>query len=282
MFKAVPVLMLSVLLMACSPQDPPPDSDTGDTTTETASVAAIPAAPTGVSRPVITLGADPWCPHNCMAGGEPEGYLLDIAREVFEAAGYQVEYLNVSWARALQMARDGLLDAVVGAFVTDAPDFVFPQEPQGRSEIAFYTPADSPWVYEGLGSLEGQTLLAINGYSYSEELDRYIARHNDEPTQVWMLSGPSPLNRAINLLDQRRADVYPEDVYVMTWAQNANPDIAPLRQGGVLHQDDTFIAFSPAKPESAELAELLSQGTARLRETGRMQAILADYGLSED
>lgn len=181
------------------------------------------------------------------------------------------------------MARDGLLDAVVGAFLTDAPDFVFPQEPQGRSEIAFYTPADSSWIYEGLGSLEGQTLLAINGYSYSEELDRYIARHNDEPAQVWMLSGPSPLNRAINLLDQRRADVYPEDVYVMTWAQKANPDIAPpLRQGGVLHQDDTFIAFSPAKAESAELAELLSRGTARLRETGRMQAILADYGLSED
>lgn len=282
MFKAVPVLMLSVLLMACSPQDPPPDSDTGDTPTETVAAAAIPAAPTGASRPVITLGADPWCPHNCMAGSEPEGYMLDIARDVFEAAGYQVEYLNVSWARALQMARDGLLDAVVGAFVTDAPDFVFPQEPQGRSEIAFYTPADSSWIYEGLGSLEGQTLLAINGYSYSEELDRYIARHNDEPTQVWMLSGPSPLNRAINLLDQRRADVYPEDVYVMTWAQKANPDIAPLRQGGVLHQDDTFIAFSPAKPESAELAELLSRGTARLRETGRMQAILADYGLSED
>lgn len=282
MFKAVPVLMLSVLLMACSPQDPPPDSDTGDTPTETVAAAAIPAAPTGASRPVITLGADPWCPHNCMAGSEPEGYMLDIARDVFEAAGYQVEYLNVSWARALQMARDGLLDAVVGAFVTDAPDFVFPQEPQGRSEIAFYTPADSSWIYEGLGSLEGQTLLAINGYSYSEELDRYIARHNDEPTQVWMLSGPSPLNRAINLLDQRRADVYPEDVYVMTWAQKANPDIAPLRQGGVLHQDDTFIAFSPAKAESAELAELLSRGTARLRETGRMQAILADYGLSED
>lgn len=282
MFKAVPVLMLSVLLMACSPQDPPPDSDTGETATDTAAAPDSPAARASASRPVITLGADPWCPHNCLAGAEPEGYLLDIAREVFEATGYQVEYLNVSWARALQMARDGLLDAVVGAFVTDAPDFVFPQEPQGRSEIAFYTPADSQWVYEGLGSLEDQTLLAINGYSYSEELDRYITRHNAEPTQVWMLSGPSPLNRAINLLDQRRADVYPEDVYVMTWAQNANPDIAPLRQGGVLHQDDTFIAFSPAKAESAELAELLSRGTARLRETGRMQAILADYGLSED
>ncbi|MGM0768687.1 MAG: substrate-binding periplasmic protein [Pseudomonadota bacterium] len=236
----------------------------------------------GGSRPVITIGADPWCPHNCAVGSDPEGYMLDIAREVFEAQGYQVEYLNVSWARALQMARAGLLDAVAGAFRTDAPDFVFPTEPQGKSQIAMYTAADSDWRYHGLESLNDQTLLAINGYSYSAELDRYIASHADEPTRVWMLSGPSPLNRAINLLEQHRADVFPEDVYVMTWAQRADTDSRPLRQGGRLRQTDTFIAFSPENAESAKLADLLSRGTLQLRENGRMREILAAYGLSED
>lgn len=274
--------MLTVVLMACSPTDSPPADDTRNTAAKTAAAPDTMTALPGKSRPIITIGADPWCPHNCTAGSEQEGYMLDIAREVFEASGYHVEYLNVSWARALQMTRDGLLDAVAGAFVSDAPDFVFPREPQGHSQIALYTPVDSRWVYEGLDSLRDQTLLAINGYSYSEELDQYIARHDDDPTRVWTLSGPAPLNRAINLLDQRRADVYPEDVYVMTWAQNANPDIAPLRQGGALPRGDTFIAFSPARAESGKLASLLSEGTARLRETGRMQAILADYGLSED
>lgn len=234
------------------------------------------------SRPVITIGADPWCPHNCQAGSEQEGYMLDIAREVFEGAGYQVEYLNVSWARALQMARDGLLDAVVGAFVTDAPDFVFPAEPQGRSKIAMYTPADSDWVYDGIESLHDQTVLAINGYSYSEQLDQYLARHAEEPTRVWMLAGPSPLNRAINLLDQHRADVFPEDVYVMTWAQRVNTDIHSLRQGGLLQKTDSYIAFSPSNARSAELAEMLSRGTRELRENGRMAQILLAYGLSED
>lgn len=273
--------MLAALLLACSPSDAPP-SETAAPTSESASPPDTDVLSKETDRQVITIGADPWCPHNCKAGSEQEGYMLDLAREVFEAEGYEVEYINVSWARALQMTREGLLDAVVGAFQTDAPDFVFPSEPQGRSKIVMYTPSDSEWRYRGPASLEQKKLLAINGYSYSTELDQYINRHADEPSRVWMLSGPSPLNRAIHLLDQHRADVFPEDVYVMTWAQNVNRNIHPLRRGGVVQQSDIYIAFAPGKAESGKLAELLSSGTSRLRENGRMKEILADYGLSED
>ena len=67
--------------------------------------------------------------------------MVDIAREVLGEAGYTVEYVNVSWARALQLTREGQLDAVVGAFTTDAPDFVFPDTPPGAlSHCAIYPP----------------------------------------------------------------------------------------------------------------------------------------------
>ncbi|MEQ9545370.1 MAG: transporter substrate-binding domain-containing protein [Marinobacter sp.] len=272
MIKAAFSLTLAMLLIACPPSKA---ADTQDQGTHSAP-RVIP------DHQVITIGADPWCPHNCTAGEQHEGYMIDITREVLEAAGYEVEYLNVSWARALQMTREGLLDAVVGAFTTDAPDFVFPNEPQGRSHIAMYTPADSQWLYRGLGSLTDQTLLAINGYSYSTELDDYIQTHADKPSRVWVISGPSPLNRAIYLLDQHRADVYPEDVYVMTWVLKDHAGFLPPRNAGLLQKTDTYVAFSPAKERSRKLAALLSEGTARLRESGRLREIMATYGLPED
>jgi len=278
MSKAVYFLTLTILLLsACSPSEVPKTANAlNQDTNGTAETSSKPR------RPVITIGADPWCPHNCTAGDQREGYMIDITREVFEASGFEVKYLNVSWARALQMTREGVLDAVVGAFITDAPDFVFPDEAQGRSHVALYTRADSEWIYQGLESLADQTLLAINGYSYSTELDDYIETYADEPSRVWVISGPSPLNRAIYLLEQHRADVYPEDVYVMTWATKNRIETPPPRDAGLLQKTDIYVAFSPEKSHSGQLAALLSEGTVRLRASGRIGEIMAAYGLPED
>lgn len=227
----------------------------------------------------IVIAADPWCPHNCVAGSPREGYAIDMAREVFAAAGYDIEYLNASWARAVQLAREGRIDAVAGAFTGDSPDFVFPQEASGISRTNLYINAASQWEYQGIASLKGQTLLAINGYSYSPELDAYIERHLDDPNRVWILSGPAPLDRAISLLDQHRADVFVEDESVMNWALRTQSNLPPPRNAGNIYQAPVFIAFSPANPKAEELAKVLSDGTRELRQSGRLSEILASYGL---
>lgn len=206
--------------------------------------------------------------------------MVDITREILETAGFQVEYVNMSWARALQLTREGRLDAVVGAFINDAPDFVFPEVAQGHSRITFFTHQDSNWRYDGLESLENQTLLAINGYSYSGELDRYIQDHADEHEHVWILSGPAPLKRALYLLDKHRTDIFVEDDYVMSWALRAMKGFTPPREAGLLNENGIYVAFSPARADAHELAILLAEGTRRLEASGRIQEIKADYGLS--
>ncbi len=207
--------------------------------------------------------------------------MVDIAREVLGEAGYTVEYVNVSWARALQLTREGQLDAVVGAFTTDAPDFVFPDTPQGRSAIALFTHPDNRWVYNGLASLHNQKLLVINGYSYTDELDRYIEEHQANPERIWVIAGPSPLDRAIYLLDQHRTDIFAEDIYVMAWWEMNNNDTVPApRQAGLVDEIDAFVAFSPVREDAKELAKLLAEGTRQLMDSGRVQQILDQYGLS--
>lgn len=271
------VLCFALILAACSQAEDPPAlvPETAAKTTETATTDRASQA-----RPKVVIAADPWCPHNCQAGSDQEGYMVDIAREAFGMAGIEVEYVNMSWARALQQARDGYLDAVVGALPEDAPDFVFPDEAIGFSTIALYTHPDNAWNYSGTESLLNQTLLAINGYAYAPELDAYIAEHKNRPEQVWILSGPAPLSRAIELLQNRRSDIFPEDRYVMEWQLAQDDHDASMRMAAVVNESPIYIAFSPASDRSPELAALLSQGTRALKNSGRAQQILDRYGLS--
>jgi polar amino acid transport system substrate-binding protein len=229
----------------------------------------------------LIVAADPWCPHNCKAGSAREGYMVEIAREALAEAGYTLDYRNISWARALKMTREGEFHAVIGAFRTDAPDFIFPEIPQGLASVSLYTHPDNDWTYRGIASLKDQTLLAINGYSYTAELDDYIDRNRDHRDRIWILSGPAPLKRALSLLEQDRTDVFVEDDYVMAWVTLNDPDIEHPRNAGQVGKTLSYLAFSPANENSAELARILSEGTQRLMENGRMKAILDTYGIND-
>ncbi|WP_286220966.1 substrate-binding periplasmic protein [Marinobacter apostichopi] len=206
--------------------------------------------------------------------------MIEIAREAFALARLEVEYVNMSWARALELADEGYIDAVVGAFTRDSTGFVYPEEAIGYARTALFTHIESDWTYQGIESLRQQTLVTINGYSYSSELDAYIDKHRDNPERVWILSGPSPLNRAIEMLEHDRSDVLPEDLDVMQWTLGQLGKQDSLRMVAKLERLPVYIAFSEARPQSEEYATLLTEGVRKLRQSGRLDEILARYNVS--
>ncbi len=282
MFRA---LLLSCLacLTACSPPE-----DVGSVAAEPAPAtpslaldAQDTSPPTAAQqRRTITIAADPWCPHNCIAGAAREGYMIEIAREAFALARLQVHYRNMSWARALDLADDGYIDAVVGAFTRPEAGFVYPEEAIGYAHTTLYAHTESNWTYDGIESLNEHTLVTINGYSYSPALDAYIDEYKDDPERVWILSGPAPLNRAIELLEYDRSDVLPEDRDVMRWTLERLDKQGSLRVVDRLKRVPVYIAFSEANPHSDELATLFSEGVRQLRRSGRLDQILDRYGVS--
>ncbi|MGC8120667.1 substrate-binding periplasmic protein [Marinobacter sp. VGCF2001] len=269
------VFAAALLMAACSPDDPvTPALNTQVDMEQHESPPTVPD-----SRRVI-LAADPWCPHNCTAGAPQEGYMVDIAREILAEAGYELEYRNYAWARSLTLARDQLISGVIGALQGDAPDMIFPDNALGTARVALYTRLGDPWQYQGMESLAGQTLLVLNGYSYSPDLDRYIAENAQDPDKVWTLSGPAPLGRALQLLEQGRADVFVEEQSVMEWFLRQQEIIPAPRMAVVVHRAPVFIAFAPDNPQSESLARLLDAGLARMTASGRREAIMGRYGLS--
>ena len=106
MFRTL-LLSAFFLLSACSDQAPTDSPETdAPNQADLSSAASKQATAAGAAIRRVILAADPWCPHNCLAGAPQEGYMVDIAREIFTAAGYEFDYQNFGWARSLQLARE--------------------------------------------------------------------------------------------------------------------------------------------------------------------------------
>jgi polar amino acid transport system substrate-binding protein len=231
----------------------------------------------------IKLRSDEWCPYNCAPGSERPGYAVEIAREVFGQAGHEVDYQTLSWTRSIADARAGLYNGIIGAVRADAPDFVFPKASIGRSARGYAVRKGTPFRYKSAEeSLRGMVLGAINGYGYETEIGDYIEAHKDDRSRIQLASGDAALAQNLRKLVAGRIDVIIDDANVLSGAINdlglgdrvvvTGDDIEPV---------EIYIAFSPAHPEAAEHAALLTEGIERLRASGRLAEILARYGLRD-
>ena len=227
----------------------------------------------------LTLVADEWCPYNCRPGAAQEGFLVDIARTVFEGAGDQVNYQVVPWSRAIADTRNGKFDAVIGAAQEETPDFVFPAKPVIVSYSAFFVRAGTNWRYTGAESLAGITLGATAGYSYNEEIDAYIAAHKGDAARVQIAASEKALDNNIGKLLASRIGAAIEDPYVMRRELERIAKTAAVIEAGRVRTGLVFIAFSPKSAHSKERAAVLDRGIERLRESGRLKEIMARYGI---
>jgi polar amino acid transport system substrate-binding protein len=84
-------------------------------------------------------------------------------------------------------------------------------------------------------------------------------------------------------LQAGRVDAYVE-VPVVFWSQVDRMGISRdsfAVAGNLGKADPIYVAFSPAKPESKELAKTLSDGIRALRKSGDLAKILAKYGVAD-
>lgn len=247
-------------------------------------LAAIGATILPVHAETILLRADIWCPYNCVPDTAEEGYMIDVARRIFETAGHDVEYQTLNWARSIQMAREGRIHAIVGAGKDEVPEFVFPDQELGINRNTFFVRKGDSWQYTGPDSLEGRRLGVILGYGYGPKIDAYVQRHQKRDA-VQIMAGNHALENNIEKLLADRIDIVLEDYAVFRYvsqkmgvAERVAAAGDDRTRGEVNH---LFIAFSPSRPESELFARLLSDGIEKMRHSGELADIMARYGLRD-
>jgi polar amino acid transport system substrate-binding protein len=228
---------------------------------------------------IISLRADVWEPYNGEPDSEMPGYMIEIAQIVFKKAGHEIDYAVLPWSRAVELARIGTVNAIVGALKGDAPDFVFPDREAGVSKQGFYILPVSKWAYTGIKSLESQTLGAIADYSYGEDVDEYIAKFKKDNKKIQLVHGETALETNIKKLERGRITVIIEDEAVMDNYLAKTGRTNKLVKAGTAASEMLYIAFSPSLSKSANYAKILSNGIDELRKSGELEKILKKYGL---
>lgn len=242
-------------------------------------LAAAPLLAGSALADTVTIRADYWYPMNGTPGNALPGFMIEIAQYGLTKGGHKVDYALVPWERALHMVRKGEIDCVVGAYKSDAPDLVFPENSQAVDTVAAYVKKGSAWRYTTLDDLKKIKLGAISGYGYGDDITAYIEKN---PQQVQLTVGDNALEQNIKKLAAGRIDALIESPSVFNAKLKDLHMEDQFEQAGTLSDIvDVYVACSPAKESTKTYAKLISDGTEELRQSGELAKILAKYGLKD-
>ena len=235
-----------------------------------------------MAQETITVRADLWAPFNGDPASDKPGYVIEIMKAVFEPNGIKVDYKTMPWTRALKELEEGKIDAAVGAAKDDCPNAIFPELEIADIRYAFFALPDAKWSYKGVASLDQVKLGSVESYSYSEDLDKYIASARASG-KVEVMAGDGALEKNIKKLHVGRIDVVVEAPQVFSWTlKNMGlPENTFATVGSLETSQKDYVAFSQAKESSKKYAKMLDDGISELRRTGKLKAILAKYGLTD-
>lgn len=233
----------------------------------------------GARAETITVRADEWYPVNGVPEAPRPGFAIEILDRIWAAHGYQLDYRIAPWQESLDLARDGAIDCVVGAYVSDAPDLVFPDEHLIVDELAFYVRAGESWRYQGPDSLSGVNVAIIEAYSYGERLNDWFASHENDPS-VTVTSGNNALEENIRALLGGQVRTLVDSKLVMS-AKIEEMELGGRVEsaGSVQERHPVFVACSPEKESSEAYLQVFDQGMREIRESGELGEILQRYNI---
>lgn len=226
----------------------------------------------------IILKGDIWCPFNCSTKDAKKGYMIDVAKIIFERKGHNIDYQIDTWSESIKAVRSGQATGLIASNVYDAPDFIFPQNSLGFSRDCFFVKPKDKWEYKDSDSLKGRKLGVVNAYAYSRTVNQFL---KDNKENISEATGDNALELLVMYMNNNKIDTIVENPIVFSYYQDHNLTETKFEEAGCAESSELYISFSPKHPRAKEFAQILSDGIADLRKDGTMDKIIKKYNLKE-
>ena len=118
---------------------------------------------------VIVIDSADFYPYYYRDNGKLVGPMPEVTAAVLSAMGYSVEFLEVPWARAVDLVTRRQADAITGIFYRQDREsyLLYPQQFPAASLLGLMVPVDSKLTFDGDPSvLEGHDIGAVLGWTY--------------------------------------------------------------------------------------------------------------------
>lgn len=134
--------------------------------------------------------------------GQPEGPLIELAKELAEDIGLEVEFLSMPTKRAVLAVASGEMELWFGLHTNPLyrDQILASEEPIMKLELRIYskTPMDN---FKGIEDLVGKSVVVMRGYSYGSLLE--FLNNPENRIRMVRVSGHA---QALKVLDTRDID----------------------------------------------------------------------------
>ncbi len=231
----------------------------------------------------LVLACNEWWPYAGRAGGDREGFAVDLVRAALARIGCRLEYRTRPWARCVQEMREGKVDGVLAAYRVPGRDWLYGEVPLGLGpdgdvDFVVLKRKGSAWRYLGPESLRTARLAVVEGYHYPEPIEGRL--YGAERRGLVVVSGDDPTDRLLRALAAGRADAVVENRAVLQAALAASPELrGRLEEAGTLPGWKAYVQLRPDLPGARELLRELDRALLEVYRSPDFERILARYGL---
>lgn len=216
---------------------------------------------------IINISTGEWSP---WSGKEVpnNGFVLHIVREVFENAGYKVNYQFVPWKRAIIILEKGKVDASAYWYKDEKRDaFAYHSEPvTNEKQVFFYKKTTPVNDWNSLEDLKGFKIGLSRGITYPEELQNLI----DSKVLTGEVVNDDLLN--FRKLVHGRIDLFPGAE--VAGNEILSKEFPPDTQETIGYSSKPLsvttghILFSKKSPKAEEYLKVFNEGLQKIRESG--------------
>jgi len=193
-----------------------------------------------------------------------------IVSEAFALEGVKVVYAFYPWKRALHLAREGVVDGVVGFDVNpERAEAFLVSDPVWESKWVFFHLKDVPFVWQGWERLAGIPIGGTLEYMYTQEfLDAEAAG------KITVFRAGSD-ELGLRMLLHRNVTLFPQllEVGLYQLATLFSEDRAHVTYSGPFGTHVSHIFLSRKIGRNAGLLRRFNAGLAKLRASGELDRI---------
>ena len=234
---------------------------------------ALLTGPVYTAETVRIAVEDDWAPYASMRadGSGPEGFAVDLVREVFASQSLQVEFLVVPFSRCLHYAETGITSGCFNATIIDGnrDTYHWHTTPMFEEELAIFGHASDPVERMSAADLEGKTLGYTLGYTYPTAL-----MENPRITRFGVQSD----DQLLQMLAAQRVQYILINEMPGLLRMSQLPEVnGRVKKVGTVSSDGFWVAFSKADGNGERLAQVFEQGLQTLFQNGRYEELKQQF-----
>jgi len=227
---------------------------------------------------LIFVGDD-FCPYSCV-DIEMQGFVCDIAREIFESKGHSVIIKILPYSRAKKNIHK--YTGVVGIAQVEDSDLLYPEASVAILKPCFYVKKGNTWRFDNYKSLTNLKIGLVQDYEY-EVLGQAFAEFEKKNKDLIQYS----VGREANIKNYKklvhvRIDTTIAEKHMTDYYLNKLNMTHKLIEAGCFEVEvPLYIAFSTYNKNAAKYAKIFDYGIRELRDSGKLEKMLLRYGVSD-